>query len=428
MLKMRHIILIAVLICLAGCRNNDAGVKPSGWDRIAKVLSTVPSDALCVTYLENSRDASEMLDSTSAFLGLGIEKLRTGMAISECFNGATVHVLTLAPVKNREFEDSTSALWHTMDTARSRHMLAEFIPDAPSLEQGEGVLIVTASGPQLRVTARHIGEGRSILDAENFKVAAYAAQGAGRMVIMRNSGARRILGQDFLEGAFSIRNAADFLHDAAQWTTFVPEGNGQMSIIPTPYPNGICYTQMLASLKPGRSRLGDVIPAETDLAVTLSVSPEFRQAYETYLDAGVKLTSYRRELSELETATGKDPLKWEKEQDIREVALVISGQARAVFLRPGRKVADSECADNQYRGFVPALYGSAFRTGDDSTIACKDGWYVVGSSKDVETFIYGDEVDHAVKWPSKPCRFIIFNSGRFAAWDKNGIKTWNSNQ
>lgn len=426
---MRHFVLIMLLLpCIAGCSSGNGSSEPAGWDRIAKVLSTVPSDALCVTYAENSRSASEILDSASIFLDLGIEKLRTGMAVSECFNGTTVKVLTLAPIKNREFADSSSNLHRVMDSARSRHLLSEFIPDAPALGQGEGVLILTQSGPQLRVAARHIDEGRSILDADNFKLAAFAAQGAPRMTILRNSGARRLLDKEFLGGAFPVRSSAEFLHDAAQWTTFIPGHGGEMTIIPVPYSTGICYFQMLQSLPTGRSRLGNILPEGTEVAISLSISPEFRNAYETYLDAGVKLTQYRRRLAVLEETSGKDPLKWEKEQDIREVALVTLGADRVVMVRPAKRTEDSECTDNPYRGFIPALYGSAFRIPDDSAVASRHGWYVIGSRSSVETLTEDSLTENRIGWPSKSCHFIIFNSGRYTAWDKTGIKTWNSNQ
>ena len=100
MLKPRHIALLAAALFCTGCGSGDGSGEPAGWDRAAKVLSTVPSDALSVTYSESSRHLPPCIDSSSVFDGLGLERLRTGLALSLCFNGSTVPVLTLAPIRS----------------------------------------------------------------------------------------------------------------------------------------------------------------------------------------------------------------------------------------------------------------------------------------------------------------------------------------
>ena len=429
MLKPRHIALLAAALLCAGCGSGDGSGEPAGWDRAAKVLSTVPSDALSVTYSESSRHLPPCIDSSSVFDGLGLERLRTGLALSLCFNGSTVPVLTLAPIRNREADDSTSALSGTIGLARAKGLEAEFVPDAPALKEGEGALIITPSSPQMRVARRHIGEGRSILDAENFRQAAFAAHGASQMTVMRNSGARRLPDMTLLEGVYTAGAISDFLHTAAQWTTFVPEGDGTVEVIPTPYPAGICYYQMLGSLPESRIRLGEVLPAGTETVVALALPEGFRAAYEGYLDAEVRLSSYRRHLEVLGKNCGKSPLDWEKELDFKEIGLVVSNGHKAVFLRPAKKAEDFGVRTNPYPGFVHALYGSAFRLRDDSAIACSRGWYIIGSEADVQALAPAqDDRQERLEWHSRPGHFVISSSGRIMAWDKNGIRIWNSNQ
>ena len=114
-----------------------------------------------------------------------------------------------------------------------------------------------------------------------------------------------------------------FLGRVADWTVLKPVSGG-FTVLPVCGASDDAYfSNILASLPFGDSRLGPILPLETSFALAMPVSqPEMRQAVERYQDASVKLTRYKRTLEELRKASGKDPVKWEKELGIQEIARV----------------------------------------------------------------------------------------------------------
>ncbi len=185
---------------------------------------------------------------------------------------------------------------------------------------------------------------------------------------------------------------------------------------------------MLAALPFGKSRVAQVLPDSVDFVLALPLpQPQFRESYERYVDASVKMTSYERRLSALEAACGKAPLKWEKEVCPVEIALVSWDGKLSVLLRPQKPVRDMELKDNPFRGFLPALYGDAFSLRDDSCLGTVCGWYAIGSREAVEELTAREEPRADAVWPGKGCHFVLYDSGRFFAWGKKGMKIWSSN-
>ena len=185
---------------------------------------------------------------------------------------------------------------------------------------------------------------------------------------------------------------------------------------------------MMESLPPAESRLGSVLPIGTEFAIALCAPcNEFRSSYEKYLDAGAALTKYSRRLEELKNESGKDPLKWEKELGVKEVALVQENGRRVLLLR-GKECPDAAPSANPYRGFIAALYGETFSLQDDSYQASALGWHIYGSEKAVRSFALCEEREEDLKWPSRDTHLIFYRTGSFLVWDKKGLKIWNSNQ
>ena len=95
--------------------------------------------------------------------------------------------------------------------------------------------------------------------------------------------------------------------------------------------------------------------------------------------------------------------------------------------RPARPAAEHEPYDNPWRGFLPALYGSAFALADDSCAACSRGWQIYGSPDAVAAFLEAESPEAGPDWPSKGVRAVVYQPEETLAWGKKGIKlTWNS--
>ena len=423
-------IILTFLIPLS-CTSGKGGVKQTDKERILTVLATVPSDALCIGYASDCRLSDMVMDSTSTFFSLGINRLRgCGMALSQCYAGKVVPILSIAPVPT-QFSSDTSSTFNSVISAASRKGFKTlFLSDSPSLPDGMGVLLISPSDAQLKASERHIRAGRSILDMERLRQAVDSLPSSDQMVILRNSGAARLLDKSFLGGRFRTSEAGALMHRSAEWTFFSKDGDGDVRVNFS-CPGGYLYMAgFLGSLPGSDSRIGRMLPATTSFALTLTVPGDvFRQGYEKYLDANVRMVKYQGRIRELARSTGKSPIKWEKELDVREIATVNFDSYRVVLLREGKKVAPAEPFVNPYQGFAGALYGTAFSLSDDSCAAVRDGWMAVGDEESVKAWYTSEFENNGFdKWPSKNIRFSLYYAGKSAVWDVKGMKIWNLDQ
>lgn len=397
--------------------------------RTPELLAAVPSDALAVICYDHCADGMRLYDSTSVLAQLNLTAFKNArMALSLCYNGSLVPVLAL-DCGRAESTDSVSAVSALRAQAANLKLHTEYF--APDKETGRrSFLVITPSEAQLTAVRRHLGEYTSILDAPGFRQA-LAAAGSDDFIIFRNSGAERLAPKGWLQD-FPRRDLTAFLAALADWTVLTPASGGY-SIQPVCGAADTYYANILGSLPPADSRLDAILPRDTRFAMALPVSnPQMREALERYQDASVRLTRYQKKLEELKKAAGKDPLLWEKELDIREVALVRFDGGTVALVRPARAATEHEPAGNMRRGFLPALYGSAFSLADDSTTAQYGGWHVFGSEADVRAFLEADRPDKdepRITLPGKGCRFLLYEPEKTLAWGRKGIDLiWNSNQ
>ncbi len=404
----------------AACGGGDGDGRPL--EDLPDLLRAVPSDALAVSCASSAGEAVALLDSTDRLRSLDLKSFRSRPAVlSMSYNGSLVPSLTIGTGEG----DSTRAVTSALLQARNKGLFAAyFAPDKSSDRQG--FLTFTASESQMAALKRHIGNGSSVLDAPGFPDAAAQTRGED-FTVLRNAGASYLLPKGFLGGVFPKRSLAAFLHKAADWTVLVPDGEDSYSVSTVQGGSDAYFVNVLSSLPLSGSRLGEVLPDSVDLALALPLpQPQMRTAYERYIDASVKMTAYVRRLAELKTASGKDPLKWEKEMDAAEIALVRWDGKSAVLLRPRKAAKVQGVEGNPYRGFVPALYGDAFALQDDSCLSAVCGWYAIGSREAVEELAGRTEINKDSGWPGKGCHFVLYSSGRFMAWNKKGMRIWKS--
>ena len=419
------LLALPLLLCCGNpARKTDAPVQEK---RIPELLAAVPSDALGVICFDRCAEGLRLYDSTSVLQKLDLSDFKNArMALSLCYNGSLVPVLALDT--HRAEADSAAALKALTEQAASLKVFSHYFEPDPAAGR-QGMLILSPSEAQITAVRRHVTQHTSILDAPYFRQALSAA-GGDDFVIYRNSGAERLAPKGWMQEFFPRRELTGFLRQLADWTVLTPASDG-FSVQPVQGPADSYFANILSLLPFSDSRLGAVLPDSVRFALALPVSnPAFREAFERWQDASVKMTRYRRTLDALRKESGKDPLKWEKEIDVRELALVRDGEGRAVVLvRPGKAVADRPSGENPWRGFIPTLYGSAFTLADDSCEAARDGWYVYGSPADVQAWLDAKRPETASKWPGKGCRFIIYEPERTLAWGKKGLRlTWNTNQ
>lgn len=424
MCKKSIIALLAALPLLFAC--GEPSPKTGDVRRVPELLAAVPSDALAVVCYDRLEEGLPLLDSTNVLRQLNLTAFKQShMALSLCYNGSLVPVLALDA--GRAEADSASAVSTLLAQAANLKLQAEYVrPDAETKRRG--FLLITPSNAQLTAVRRHLSEHTSILDAPGFRQALAAAAGRD-FVMFRGGGApERLAPKGWLRDYFPRRALTRFLGSVADWTVLTPTAEG-FDVAPVCEQDDAFYANILGSLPFGESRLGAILPEEVQFALALPVAlPQLREAVDRWQDASVKLTAHRKRLETLRKESGKDPLKWEREQDVREVALVHFGGGAVTLVRPAKPATEREPRENPWRGFLPALYGDAFTLVDDSCTACSRGWQIYGSPEAVTAFIEAARPEEAAfEWPGKGCRFVIYQPGKTLAWGKKGIKLiWNS--
>ena len=425
MCKKGIIALLAALPLLFACGNPSP--KTGEVRHVPELLAAVPSDALAVICFDHLEEGIRLLDSTSVLRQLNLTAFKQSkMALSLCYNGSLVPVLALDA--GRAEADSASAVSTLLAQAATLKLQTEYVrPDAEAKRRG--FLLITPSNAQLTAVRRHLSEHTSILDAPGFRQALAAASGRD-FIIFRGSGApERLAPKGWLRDYVPRRALTRFLGSVADWTVLTPTADG-FDVTPVCEQDDAFYANILGSLPFGDSRLGAILPEDVRFALALPVAlPQLREAVDRWQDASVKLTAHQKRLETLHKESGKDPLKWEREQDVREVALVHFGTDEVVALvRPAKPATEREPRENPWRGFLPALYGDAFALVDDSCTACSRGWQIYGSPEAVTAFIEAARPEEAAfVWPGKGCRFVIYQPGKTLAWGKKGIKMiWNS--
>lgn len=423
-----RITLLAVLAVasLSSCGSGRTGEGTDAPEEVMNLLRAVPSDALAVSVKNSCSDAVSLLDSTNVFRSLDYGRVGNSPAvISWCFDGELSPVMAIDAGRSGAGMSAARALEDRADSLGL--FTAYYAPD--SLVGKHAMLVMTPSEALLTATNRHITEKRSILDANGFTSALAFAGNSRTFTILRNSGASRLLPAELLEGIFNRRKAANFLRTIADWITVTPEGSGSWRIDATRGDSPSYYTNLFNGLPLADSRLGDILPPDTEFALSLPVpQPEFRDAFEKYQDASVRYTPYIRQIDTLKARSGKSPLDWEKETGIREVGLIVFGGRKIVAARPARTEGNAQPSENPWRGFIPALYGSAFSLADDSACAAVSGWLIYGSADDLDSFISAQPQEATSKWPGKGTHIVMYKSGKFICWNKKGIYLWNSSQ
>ena len=411
--KSRLSVIIAALMAVLSCGS------PSVEKHIPELLSFMPSDAIAVASYDRVCDVLTLVDSSSVLKNINFGKLRNSKAaLSFCYTTSLVPVLAVDTGKANS--DTTEAVAAILAQADTLGLRADYIHDE-SQSGRRGALVISTSATELNSVQRHYDENASILDAPSFTEALEKCITAKDWMIFRNSGADKYIPRSFLMNYVQRREFIAFMQKCADWTTLahVDKGKYVMDVVCGDFDT--YYAKVIAAQPSGQSKLGPMLPRSTEFAIDLPVrNPDFRDAYEHYLDACVKLEKYEARFSELKKESGKSPLDWEKELDIREIAVVKWNNRAVSLVKAGRGNHTQEAAPNPWRGFVPALYGSAFAIPDDSSYACSEGWYIFGGEDDLEAFLL---CEHGTEgsWPSKHTSLVVYRPGMMLDWDKEGI-------
>jgi len=411
---MRKCVLLLMVLGLLPLIPSCGSGAPGPSADAPELFQAVPSDALGAGYFSRLDHALErMTDSTSILRTIDFGRLaRSKAVVALCDVSSIVPLVAIEAGKaSPDTSAAAAALLALADSAR--------VPCLHFTIGEHNIVLLSPSETVITVAGRHLLSGSSILDAPDFDKVSEVLPG-GDVIVYRNRGAHKLFGNRIDAGLRA--SVIPFLRDASEWM-IVSDGS-----IVTVQPDAEKYfSNFCSSLPAAPSKFGDVLPEGTMFYIDVPVSgtEEFRDAYELWLDARVALESYNARLSRLGKACGKDPRIWEKELDVREVAVADYPFGKVNFLRVKNKESNKGVTVNPWTGYVRALYGDAFNPAD-SCVMRSGNWIISGSRKALDSLSFNAAASR--DWPAKAKAVAGLPAERLV-WNKdNIINLWHSNR
>jgi len=419
---MRRFVLSVLFLVAIGCSGSPEGGK---FVESPELLKAVPSDALTVGIFGRCDHALErMLDSTSVLRQLDYGKFgRHKAAVAFCNIGSITPLLILETgiaSQDRSSENAKGSLQAATDTLTQTRDIAK-LADSLKLYTAQvaldkhNVLLISPSATVITVAERHLESESSILDAPYFDLV-LEAMSSGDAIAWRNSGAAKLLSIDL--AGIPRKQVAGFIKNAAEWT--VGNGNKLKSIQPA---SAKYFCNFLEAAGEGQSKFARVCPSDAELIIDIPIGElkQWRQAYETMLDARVELESYKKKLQAINKSAGRNPLDWERENNIQEVVYVACKDYSINMVRTGKAVKsikEKQVGTNPACGFLNALYGYPFSDAD-SCVVRKGDWLISGRSSVLDSLALGN----IKNWPAKACAIVQIPGERLTC-NKDNITIW----
>lgn len=413
-MKKTAVILLAAALA-AACSGPAATDFPP-------LLRTVPSRSICVAHFRHAKDALPLLlDSSHVFRRLDLGRLSdAGMVLSYDFSSTLVPLLALDAGHSRG--DTSDASMGVLERAAALGLRSAYVVDTAAKRAG---ILLSPSSAAVAEALLHIGAGTSVLDAPDFTAAAALCSGDGS-VIIRNSGAGRLVPAGFLEEAAPRRALVKFLSGACEWTVVnFPSASRKDLQIKTvgDYPSNWLHI-FSGSRGEGRSKLAAILPDSCSLvlSVPLADASAFYSARCAWLDANSQLQRHKRACGELAKLSGMAPADWLAAAAPQEIAR-IGWDGRSVLAvrcrrAPGLKAMES----NPYEHFTGVLFGDAFSLPDESVRASLGSWLVIGSSDDVSSFMALEGRKAPAGFGRGGTRFTVYSPGLLLSGSAGGIQ------
>ncbi len=384
------------------------------------LLRTVPSRAVAVMHFNRCEPALEfLLDSTSVFRQLDYGRLGDEeMILSYDYSAGLIPLLAVDA--GRAGADTSAAVRKVLQQAEELKLNPLYTAD---LLPKRAAVLLSPSRAAIDEALMHIESGASVLDAADFAGVSALADGTAGNIILKNESAGRWLPAKMLKGQVERREMVKFVSGASQWTVLSFRDLSRRGITVRCFTGGKrkYLAEMFAGLPAGESKLALAVPDTAHYIVDLPLKDwkQYSEAWKDCLDARAELSKYKGRLAGLKKRFGKSPDAWLAEMAPREIALVRWESHEVLLLRSGHK-RKGDVAENPYPGFIPAIFGEAFRIADDSCTAVRDGWTLFGSADDIAAC--GDAVrTGALKGMPRSAKFYMKNNAVCMAADGKNI-------
>ena len=373
------------------------------------LLRTVPSRAVAVMHFNHCERALEfLLDSTSVFRRLDYGRLGDSeMILSYDYSAGLIPLLAVDA--GRAGADTSSAVRKVLQQAEELKLNPLY---TAGLLPKRAAVLLSPSRAAIDEALMHIESGASVLDAADFAGASALADGTAGNIILKNESAGRWLPAKMLKGQVDRREMVKFVNGAAQWTVLSFKDLSRSGIGVRAFTGGKrqYLAEFISRLPAGESKLAAALPDTAHFVVDLPLKDwkQYTEGWKECLDARADLSKYKGRLAGLKKRFGKSPDAWLAEMAPREIALVRWESHELLLLRSAHK-RKGGLAENPFPGFIPAIFGDAFRIADDSCTAVMDGWTLFGSADDIAA--WGDAArTGALKGLPRSAKYYIRNN------------------
>lgn len=380
---MRRIVVIALSVFLLWACNGNISRD------IPPLMRAVPSRSVAVFHFPHCSSAlGFLLDSTSVFRRVDYGRLgNSEMVLSYDYSAALVPLLAIDA--GRSDSDTSQAVRRILSQAEELGLHALYTGN--HLPKRAAVLLST-SRPSIDEAWGHIESGASILDAPGFKDALALSEVSSARIMLKNESASRWIPKNMLKGFISRKDLVRFVAGAASWTVMDLDGESRDGIVVHPFTDGKkkYIAEMFSALPAGDMKLSSVVPDTVDMVICLPLKDckAYSEAWKECLDVRADLSRHKGRLASLRKSCGKNPEIWMAEQDIKEVAKVCwEGNEVLLYRGAHRKRNSSAPESNPYPGFIPALFGEAFRIADDGSFLCQGNWTILGSTEALASWL-----------------------------------------
>lgn len=412
---MKRLLVIALIILAAACGRQGDKQGEGAVKEAPELLLAVPSDALAVGVFTRLDHALEqMLDPSDVLLELDYSKFaRNRACIALCNVGSIVPLVIIETGRAHPgtgLRPAADTLAQTAALAARADSLR--LSSAQLALPKHNVLLISPSATIITVVRRHLLSDSSILDAPYFD-GVLEIIGGSDGIAWRNSGARRLL--RFEACSIPRNQLVSFIKEATEWTVAC---DGKLRTVQPESERYFC--NFLATCAEGESKLGSFFPDEAELVIDMPIADlkQWRASYETFMDARVELEAYNKRIQNLRKSSGKNPLDWEKELGIQEVAYAATPEYTLNLVRCADKGKSEGVLRNPAAGFVRALYGEPFNATDTCCIR-KGKWIVSGPREVLDTLSFGKERN----WPVKSVA-VVQSENRRLTWTKENNILW----
>ncbi|MBR5703151.1 MAG: hypothetical protein IKX45_02750 [Bacteroidales bacterium] len=399
------------LFCLLSC-------SKGGKAELSPLMRTVPSRSVAVMHFDRCNDALDLLlDSTSLFRQLDYGRLgNSEIILSYDYSAGLIPLLSIDA--GRASNDTSSSVRKLLEQVGDNGLRACYTAD---MLQKRAAVLISPSQQLLEEALGHIESGNSILDAQGFAEAAAMRDGGCGCILLKNGSASRLLPKKMLSKHFARKDLVRFFSGAAEWT-LLEFASCSREDIKVKFRGGgkrkyLC--ELFAHMPAAESGIAAVAPQDASfvLGLPLKNAKEYLAAWQECLDQRADISKYRGRLAGLKKAAGKSPEAWLAEIAPREIALVKWDSHELLLIRPSRKARNAGIGENTRAGFIPALFGEAFRIADDSCTAAAFGWMAFGSEEDLDSWL--QEEKGAAGLPRKAKYYLINDELSIVADAKN---------